>query len=244
MKTFERRRDTLRKSRNGIPVVALVGYTNTGKSTLMNSLTGAGTLAENRLFATLDTLTRKVETASRAEILVVDTVGFIRKLPHHLIESFKATLSDIENSDLCLHVVDVSHPGFTEQMEVADKTLQMIRGDDQDICYVFNKIDELDDETLDGLRIRYPSGLFISAAKKLGLDELLHAVENKLFGTNLQVEVKVASIDGRAIAAVKRLLRETSSRLEDGHCVFKGVIELRLMEQLENLSGVHVRCIL
>lgn len=244
LKTFERRRDTLRKSRKGIPVVALVGYTNTGKSTLMNSLTGANTLAENRLFATLDTLTRKVETTSHAEILLVDTVGFIRKLPHHLIESFKATLGDIESSDLCLHMVDVSHPGFTEQMDVGDKTLQMIRGDDQDIYYVFNKIDLLDDETLDGLRIRYPTALFISAAKKLALDELLDAVEKNLFGKNLQVEVKVAAINGRAIAAVKKLLRETSSHLENGHCVFKGVIELRFMEELENLSGVRVRCIL
>jgi len=244
LKTFERRKDTLRRSRNGMPVVALVGYTNTGKSTLMNSLTGAKTLAENRLFATLDTLTRRVETAGHTEILFVDTVGFIRKLPHHLVESFKATLGDIENSDLCLHVVDSSHPGFSEQMDIGDKTLQTIRGTDNNVCYVFNKIDALDDETLEGLRVRYPNAVFISAAKKIALDKLLAAVEEKLFGKNLQVEVKVASVDGRAIAAVKKLLRETTSHLENGHCVFKGVIELRFMEQLESLSGVRVRCIL
>jgi len=141
LKKFQQRKDVLRKSRDGLPVVAMVGYTNTGKSTLMNAMTGADTLAENQLFATLDTLTRKIESNTNISVLLVDTVGFIRKLPHHLVESFKVTLGDIARADLWLHVVDASHPAFTEQMVVADQTLESIKDSDVETLYVFNKID-------------------------------------------------------------------------------------------------------
>lgn len=240
LETFERRRDVLRNSRDGHPVVALVGYTNAGKSTLMNALTGADTLAENQLFATLDTLTRRMETR-RHPVLLVDTVGFIRKLPHHLVESFKATLGDIANAELCLHVIDLSHHAWADQMDVADATLRSIRGDATNTLHVFNKIDAVEPEVCGALTERYDDAVFISAARHEGLDELVGRLEHELFGRDMAVEIKVRPDNGKAIAAVKRLLHEPQSRVEDGYCVINGRIKSRSMPDIERLRDIEVR---
>jgi GTP-binding protein HflX len=244
LKKFGRRRDLLRRSRNGLPIVAIVGYTNTGKSTLMNAMTSAGTLAENQLFATLDTLTRKLENEDRAPILVVDTVGFIRKLPHHLIESFNATLADIAEADLWLHVVDASHPGFAEQMTVADETLRSISAADQRTLYVFNKIDLVDKSVIRGLKRRYPAAAFISARRRSGIVELEDRVYETLFGKTLRVEVRLPVSDGKGIAKVRSLLKDHASTIEDGLCVVKGTIQSGLSDRLERIAGVRVRYLL
>lgn len=244
LEKLSQRREVLRKSRNGLPVVAVVGYTNTGKSTLMNALTSAATLAENQLFATLDTLTRKLEGKNHAPVLVVDTVGFIRKLPHHLIESFKATLADIAEADLWLHVIDASHAGFAEQMEIANQTLQSINGSYVKTLYAFNKIDAVDPDTLDGLKKRYPEAVFISARRLIGIDELEKRIHDTLLGKTFRVEVRIPLDDGRSIAQAKSLLKELKSSLEDGLCVLEGMIQSGLAEQLERISGVRVRYLL
>jgi GTP-binding protein HflX len=241
LQTFDRRKGTLRKSREPLPVVAVVGYTNAGKSTLMNTMTGAETLVENRLFATLDTLTRKIEMSNHATILLVDTVGFIRKLPHHLVESFKATLADIAESDLWVHVIDASHPGYAEQMNVTDETLYSIQRSDVGTLYVFNKIDVLDRDTLHGLRRRFETAVFISAKNGTGLDELDARIHELVLGKDVRVEVRIPSTDGKGIARVNSLIRQPESGLEDGLCVISGVIESRLVVQLEDISGVQVR---
>ena len=244
LKTFDKRSEVVRESRNGCPVVSLIGYTNTGKSTLMNALTGANTLTEDQLFATLDTLTRKMESKTRTVVLLVDTVGFIRKLPHHLVESFKATLGDIATANLCLHVIDASHPGYVDQMKVADDTLHEIRAANIDKIYVFNKIDLIDEETIEGLRLRYPDAVFISAERKRGLDKLKRRIDQSLFGKDLEVEVRVRAIDGRGIAKVKSLLQRPTSSLENGFCIFKGLIDTGHMESLERVTGVEIRYLL
>lgn len=244
LKKFTQRRNLIRKSRNGFPVVAIVGYTNTGKSTLMNAMTSAGTLTENQLFATLDTLTRRLDDKNHAPILVVDTVGFIRKLPHHLVESFKATLADIAEADLWLHVIDASHAGFSEQMAVADETLRSIRAADQRTLYVFNKIDVVDPDTLGGLKRRYPGAVFISARRLEGIDELENRVYETLFGKTLRVEVRLPVSDGKGIARVRSLLKDQRSSIEDGLCVVEGTIQSGLSDQLERISGARVRYLL
>ncbi|EPR66548.1 GTPase HflX [Cyclobacterium qasimii] len=140
LKKIEKQGQTQRKSREGIVRVALVGYTNVGKSTLMNLLTKENILAENKLFATVDSTVRKV-VLENIPFLISDTVGFIRKLPTHLIESFKSTLSEIEEADLLVHVVDIAHPGYQDQITVVNQTLSEMGAGDKPVIMVFNKID-------------------------------------------------------------------------------------------------------
>ncbi len=139
---------TQRKERGELIRVALVGYTNVGKSTLMTLLSKSDVFAENKLFATLDTTTRKL-VYEHTPFLLSDTVGFIRKLPHHLIESFKSTLDEVREADLLLHVVDISHPQYEEQIVVVNNTLQELKASDKPVIYVFNKMDRYEEEIFD-----------------------------------------------------------------------------------------------
>lgn len=140
LKKIDKQKATQRKNRGKMVRVALVGYTNVGKSTLMNLLAKSEVFAENKLFATLDTTVRKV-VVGNIPFLLADTVGFIRKLPHDLVESFKSTLDEVREADILMHVVDISHPGFEEQIDTVNKTLEEIGAGDKNTIYVFNKID-------------------------------------------------------------------------------------------------------
>lgn len=205
LEEIDRQSVTQRKSRTNEVRVALVGYTNVGKSSLMNRLCKTEVLAENKLFATLDSTVRKVvwqddrdPSSAPAIMLFSDTVGFIRKLPHQLIESFKSTLDEIKEADLLLHVVDISHPGFEEQMQVVDETLQEIGAADTPRIIVFNKIDQynpnptsddiFEDQALyeisDFRRMwiarRKEPVVFISALHNQNLDELKTAILDAL----------------------------------------------------------------
>lgn len=174
-------RELLRAQRQkkSTPVVSLAGYTNAGKSTLINTLTGAGVLAENKLFATLDTTTRKVELPNGSEILLTDTVGFIQKLPHHLIQAFRATLEEMKYADILLHVVDASNPEREEQMRVVYQTLEELGCGDTPVITVYNKMDLQPEMPLpqDG---RARDAVRISAASGEGLEELLESIERLL----------------------------------------------------------------
>ena len=188
---------TQRKDRGEFIRVALVGYTNVGKSTLMNLLSKSEVFAENKLFATLDTTTRKVVFES-TPFLLSDTVGFIRKLPHHLVESFKSTLDEVREADILLHVVDVSHPQHEEQIGVVNKTLQDIKAFDKPILTIFNKMDLYEQHTfdewleddvkveiLDDLKQKWQNitqgnCVFISALERKNIDELRQTVLNKV----------------------------------------------------------------
>src|SRR5665648_396567 len=142
MKKIDKQKSTQRRNRGRMVRVALVGYTNVGKSTMMNLLCKSDVFAENKLFATLDTTVRKM-VVGNLPFLLADTVGFIRKLPHGLVESFKSTLDEVRESDILMHVVDISHPGFEEQIEVVNRTLSEINAGDKPMIYVFNNIDAL-----------------------------------------------------------------------------------------------------
>ncbi|MDD5557923.1 MAG: GTPase HflX [bacterium] len=177
----ERATQSKRRRRREIPSVALVGYTNAGKSTLMNALTRAGVRVEDRLFATLDPTTRLLALPGGRRALFTDTVGFIRKLPHHLVESFKATLEGVREADLLVHVVDLAHPRVDEQIEAASGVLREIGAGETPVIAALNKIDLLPD---DSRRVRYgrrfPASVPVSALRGRGLDALLAAVEAEL----------------------------------------------------------------
>ena len=188
---------TQRKDRGEFIRVALVGYTNVGKSTIMNLLSKSDVFAENKLFATLDTTTRKV-VLGHTPFLLSDTVGFIRKLPHHLIESFKSTLDEVREADILLHVVDVSHPQYEEQLAVVNKTLHELKTEEKPIITIFNKMDQYEKNTFDEwlqpeikqqlleeLRERWKNQtkgncVFISAIDKTNLPELRQTILNKV----------------------------------------------------------------
>ena len=192
---IDKQKTVQRKNRESLVRVALVGYTNVGKSTLMNLLSKSEVLAENKLFATLDTTVRKV-VIDNLPFLLTDTVGFIRKLPHGLVESFKSTLDEVREADLLIHVVDISHPGFEQQIEVVNNTLSEINAGDKPMIMLFNKIDaytyvekEEDDltpktkenRTLEELQQTYMSQsnritCFVSAKNKENIDNLRQTI--------------------------------------------------------------------
>ncbi|MBT9172605.1 MAG: GTPase HflX [Syntrophomonadaceae bacterium] len=180
LEEVKKHRSLHRQSRQAIPlpVVTLVGYTNAGKSTLLNALTGAETLVEDKLFATLDPTTRRVRLPGGREFLLTDTVGFIRKLPHHLVAAFRATLEEVLQADLLLHVVDTAHPQAAEQIEAVMDVLRQLAAADRPMLLVFNKLDEpLAKTALPALSRGYPDHVAVSAQNKEGLAELLRKTE-------------------------------------------------------------------
>ena len=177
LQKVDQQRTTQRKSRTDQTRVALVGYTNAGKSTLMNALADAGVLAENRLFATLDATTRQIAIAPNRPVLLADTVGFIRKLPHALVESFKSTLDEVREADVLLHVVDVTHRAFEDHVRVVKETLAELGASDKATVMVYNKVDALEDTgLLDALQHEAAAAgqtaVFVSAQRGIGLDDL------------------------------------------------------------------------
>ena len=193
LKQIDREKKTQRKSRQGTFKVALVGYTNVGKSSLMNKLTGADTLVENKLFATLDSTVRKVKKNFPYPVLLSDTVGLINKLPHDLVASFKSTLDEVRDADLLIHVVDISHPEYKNQMQTTDDLLIQMEMDAIDVVLVFNKTDSIEDiEELDRAQENFPSAISISCKKGEGIDALRQKIvtqyEKKMSPYQLELE--------------------------------------------------------
>lgn len=170
------------RDKKNLKIVSLVGYTNAGKSTLMNVLTKAGVLEENRVFSTLDTRLKKLYRITDMEVLVSDTVGFIRKLPHILVASFKSTLDEIKYSNVILHVVDISKDTFEDDIVVTQEVLEEIGAEDSKVIYVFNKIDKCDNLEKIHLAVesKYENAVFISAYKKLNIEELVEKIREML----------------------------------------------------------------
>tara|TARA_B100000575_G_C23140700_1_gene663718 strand:- start:126 stop:1415 length:1290 start_codon:yes stop_codon:yes gene_type:complete len=190
LEKLDKQRATQRKSRNQMTRVSLVGYTNAGKSTLMNALTNSRVFAENRLFATLDSTVRRHQLKSQ-EILLSDTVGFIRKLPHHLVQSFKSTLDEVREADLLIHLVDGSSKMVHEYIDVVKKTLKELKSNKKQTLLVFNKVDRIDDEQHEMLRAEYPSALYISSVRGIGLSQLEEAIEQKIESNYIQVDLDI-----------------------------------------------------
>ena len=193
-----------RREKNSTPVVALVGYTNAGKSTLLNALTDASVLAEDMLFATLDPVVRQAELPNGTEVLISDTVGFINKLPHDLVEAFRSTLEEAANADIILHVVDRSSPYYESQMAVVEDVLSKLGALDIPRINVYNKCDLTGERTPN-------DGVFISAAKGIGIDELLEQIESRINSGRLEVDLVVPYDKYEAMNVIRaegRILKE------------------------------------
>ncbi len=205
LKLIHRERQTQRKARQGTYQVSLVGYTNVGKSTLMNCLTGTHTRVEDKLFATLDSTVRKVKKNFPYPILLADTVGLIDKLPHDLVASFKSTLDEIRNANLLLHVVDISHPNFKDQLRIAEELIREMGAEDLPMVLVFNKIDRMaEDDTLGRMKRQYPEAVFVSCKRGLGMDDLRNTIVKQYEANLLPYRVELAYPQNNLIQKIRK----------------------------------------
>ena len=200
LQAVEKQRTVQRRNRSEKVKVSLVGYTNAGKSTLFNLLTGESVLAEDKLFATLDSTTRRVDLPQKQQILLSDTVGFIKKLPHQLVAAFKATLEEVVEADLLLHVVDVSHSEAEAQIAAVNEVLDDLDATDIPMLMIFNKIDNL--QTEDGLQVlrsQYPDAHLISAHRGDGIETLMEALSNLFVELGPDLSLIIPYTDGKAL---------------------------------------------
>lgn len=205
LKGIERTMETQNKQRGTHFRVALVGYTNAGKSSLMNQLSDAQVYVQDQLFATLDPTTRRVEIEDMHDFLLTDTVGFIRKLPHHLVESFRATLGEVRDADLLLHVVDAGSVDREGHMEAVEVVLASLGASPAERVLVFNKIDLLHPDQLEALQHEYPDALFTSATTGVGLEDVLRHIDGRLRREERRLVVQLPASAGRELAALHEL---------------------------------------
>ena len=233
LQDVERHRDVVRKQReqSGTLTAAIVGYTNAGKSTLLNKLTGAGILAEDKLFATLDPTTRALTLPGREKVLLTDTVGFIRKLPHHLVEAFKSTLEEARYCDVILHVVDCSNPQMDMQMHVVYETLRRLDIKDKEIITVFNKVDRPDADTAcRDMSADYKVKL--SAKTGEGIEELLDLFAIILRNRRIYFEKIFAYRDAGRIQTIRKSGQLLSEEYQDDGIHVKAYVPVELFEEL------------
>lgn len=206
LKDMERARTTQRQGRRraGVPAVAIAGYTNAGKSSLLNRITGAGVLVEDALFATLDPTVRRCSTPGGREFTLADTVGFVRHLPHDLVEAFRSTLEEVVSADLILHVVDGSDPAPQAQIAAVREVLGEIGAGGVDEVIVINKSDAASEDELEWLRRREPGAVVVSARTGAGIEDLLRVIEERLPGADVEVSAHIPFARGDLVSRVHR----------------------------------------
>jgi GTP-binding protein HflX len=238
---IEARKEREVASRSDMPTVSLVGYTNAGKSTLMNALTEAGVLVEDKLFATLDTRTRRWRFGGGGSALLSDTVGFIRDLPHALVASFKATLEEARQADLLLHVVDASSPDAEKQIEAVKAVLAELDLENHPTLLVLNKADKVPDRSfLDVLIAHHTDSVAISAARSEGLDRLEAAVRDALGQRGLEAEVEIGVANGRILAYLAQHAQIHDRTYDEDRVLLHCHLPRRCLEFLSE-NGVDVR---
>ncbi|MEA3227230.1 MAG: GTPase, partial [Planctomycetota bacterium] len=235
--SIDRRRIREIDARRGLFKLCLVGYTNAGKSTLLNTLTDAGVVVEDRLFATLDTRTKKWALAKGAEVLVSDTVGFVNNLPHQLVASFKATLEEAVNADLLVHVIDAANPDALKQIDSVNNVLNEIGCSDKPVLEVLNKTDVVRKiSDLETLQTLYPDAVCISAKTRLGIDSLIDAVTAKYKGAVLLLRVTCKQSNGK----VQSFLRAHGQILDEQYSDRSVLIDAQLgRNQLPGLERLR-----
>jgi GTP-binding protein HflX len=235
LEEVKKHRQTQRRERErtGIPMFAIIGYTNVGKSTLMNALTDANVLVEDKLFATLDTTTRKYILPNRQSILLVDTVGFIRKIPHQLIAAFKSTLEEAVRADILLHLIDVSNPIAFLQAEATIDILKELGAAKLPMITVLNKIDQCKSrQEIDRLRFHYPKTVEISALKKTGIDRLLELMIQEIANLRKRVHLRVPQSEYAALSEVLQEGKVLSRDYEDNDILLAVEIPCRLEQRV------------
>jgi GTPase len=226
------------RKRSGIPTFAIVGYTNAGKSTLMKALTAENVLIEDKLFATLDTTTRKFLLPNNQEILLVDTVGFIRKIPHTLVAAFKSTLEEAVFTDILIHLIDVSHPMAVEQAEATCLVLEELGAADRPIITVFNKIEVCENKlNLLKLKEKYPRTVAISALTGEGIDELVEKMVEELSNLRKVVDLKVPQSEYALVSQLIRDGKVLNSEYEENDIILK----VEISHQIEHLVKPYLR---
>lgn len=219
--------------RRNWPVASLIGYTNAGKSSLLNRLTGAGVVAEDKLFATLDPTTRQLVLPNRQKVLLTDTVGFIRKLPHTVIESFKATLEEVQLADLLIHVVDLSHPQHREQMAAVEETIAELGAHGKQQFVVFNKIDRISDpEILASQLHHHPGSAAVSARTGEGMDAFLQELAMRLDAWRLRITFRIPAAESALLAEVHRVGHVLSVTYEENTAIVTAHIPPELKHRL------------
>jgi len=225
---LKKNRSVQRKKRQGQGVynVALVGYTNAGKSTLLKSLTGADVLIEDKLFATLDSTTRKLNVDHKKQVVLSDTVGFIKKLPHQLVAAFRSTLDEVRMADLLLHVVDASHPQMEAQIKAVEDVLKELEADDKPQVIVFNKIDLISEPDRSRLKKVCPDSILVSAQQGIGLDDARRAIEESMRKGLIRMHLLVPYTRGEVIQRLYSLgLVVSESHTQDGTDIIVDVPE-------------------
>lgn len=246
LREFQKGRAVQRNSRRSEFKASLVGYTNAGKSSILRALAGANDIVvEDRLFATLDPLTREVQLGENAQALVTDTVGFIRKLPHHLVASFRATLEEAREADLLLHVVDASHASWEEQRDVVDGVLRDLELSEQPTLLVFNKIDLIDEATLLALQERMASeardSVFVSTKAEQGVDPLKRALQAVIRVRRPLAEIHLSHSDGKLLAEIHEYGEVLDQRTIGEELVLRARVGEKLAGRLRRAGAIVER---
>ena len=230
---LENHRQVTRSKRqdNPVPVVAIVGYTNAGKSTLLNTLTDASVLEEDKLFATLDPTTRNYKLPDGQEVLLTDTVGFIRKLPHHLIDAFKSTLEEAKYSDIIIHVVDASNESMDKNMHAVYETLKKLDVKDKIVITVFNKLDKLEDKPI---LSDFNADYVVNAAikKKAGLDDINEALEKALKSMRVTVEKVLDYADAGKVGLIRKYGQIISEEYKEDGIHIKAYVPAQMVGKM------------
>jgi GTP-binding protein HflX len=239
LKDVAEHRANQRQGRRDVPTAALVGYTNAGKSSLLKALSGAEVFIEDRLFATLDTLAREVDVGEGYRFRVTDTVGFIRKLPHHLVASFRATIEEAQEADLILHVIDASEANWEEHAEVVEREVGSMQN--KRVIHVFNKADLLPDRDafLGLVRERYPHAVLTSTVREGSVEDLRRALRTSAQALRPIAEIRVPISDGKLLATLHRDAEILHQEQTNGVVTLRARIEARLLGRLRQ-EGVEV----